>query len=155
MEQNFFCDYNLAETKQQRNITAAGLYPLFVKIASPEQAKAVAHITEKCLLKEGGIITTTNHSGQQWDAPNGWAPLQWIAYIGLNNYLYHSLSKDIAKRWLSLIEKVFRDTGKLMEKYNVEDLNKPAGGGEYPGQDGFGWTNGVYVALKNSIKEPD
>ena len=60
-------------------------------------------------------------------------------------------AKEIAKRWLSLNEKVFKETGKLMEKYNVEDLNKPAGGGEYPSQDGFGWTNGIYVALKNYV----
>ena len=40
----------------------------------------------------------------------------------------------------------------MMEKYNVEDLDKPAGGGEYTGQDGFGWTNGVYVSLKHAIK---
>ncbi len=148
---NFFSDYNLATQQQKHNITAAGLFPLFVKIASAEQAKAVAAQTEKSLLKDGGIVTTTNHTGQQWDAPNGWAPLQWIAYVGLNNYQYYSLAKEIASRWLSLNEKVFRETGKLMEKYNVEDLDKPAGGGEYPGQDGFGWTNGTYVALKNSL----
>jgi alpha,alpha-trehalase len=150
---NFFSDYNLATRQQKHNITAAGLFPLFVKIASAEQAKAVAAETEKKLLKDGGIVTTTIHSGQQWDAPNGWAPLQWIAYVGLNNYQHHSLAKEIASRWLSLNEKVFRETGKLMEKYNVEDLNKPAGGGEYPGQDGFGWTNGTYIALKASLSE--
>jgi len=43
---------------------------------------------------------------------------------------------------------VYANTGKLMEKYNVEDLSKEAGGGEYPAQDGFGWTNGVYLGLK-------
>ena len=34
-----------------------------------------------------------------------------------------------------------------MEKYNVEDMTKTAGGGEYPSQDGFGWTNGVLITL--------
>ncbi|MEP7142786.1 MAG: alpha,alpha-trehalase TreF [Ferruginibacter sp.] len=149
----FFCDYDMVTQKQRQSITAAGLFPLFVKIARREQAKAVADVTQKYLLKDGGLVTTTNHTGQQWDAPNGWAPLQWIGYVGLNNYQHHELAKEIAKRWLSLNEKVFRETGKLMEKYNVEDLDKPAGGGEYPGQDGFGWTNGTYIALKNSMQE--
>jgi len=27
------------------------------------------------------------------------------------------------------------------------DPNRPAGGGEYPTQDGFGWSNGVALAL--------
>ena len=44
------------------------------------------------------------------------------------------------------VRRVYRHTGKLVEKYNVErDL--PGGGGEYPLQDGFGWTNGVTEAL--------
>ena len=150
-EQSFFCDYHLADQAQLPNITAAGLFPLFVNIATTEQANAVAQVTRKYLLKAGGLVTTTIHNGQQWDAPNGWAPLQWIAHVGLQNYRQDALANEIAQRWLALNEKVFATTGKLMEKYNVEDMNKPAGGGEYPGQDGFGWTNGVYVALKNRV----
>ncbi len=45
-------------------------------------------------------------------------------------------------------EKVYAETGKMMEKYNVTDLNLLAGGGEYPNQDGFGWTNGVYLGMR-------
>jgi alpha,alpha-trehalase len=35
----------------------------------------------------------------------------------------------------------------MMEKYDVVDPARAAGGGEYPAQDGFGWTNGVALAL--------
>ena len=150
-EINFFCDFNFVTGQQNKIITAAGLFPLFVNIADKEQAAAVEAVVNDKLLKNGGIVTTNNHTGQQWDAPNGWAPLQWIAVIGLENYGYHSLAKEIANRWLMLNEKVFASTGKMMEKYNVEDLDKTAGGGEYPGQDGFGWTNGVYLALKKFV----
>ena len=58
------------------------------------------------------------------------------------------MAKAIAERWLLLNEKVYRATGKMMEKDNVEDTTQVAGGGEYPAQDGFGWTNAVYLALK-------
>jgi alpha,alpha-trehalase len=34
-----------------------------------------------------------------------------------------------------------------MEKYNAEDTSLVTGGGEYPTQDGFGWTNGVLRKL--------
>jgi alpha,alpha-trehalase len=44
---------------------------------------------------------------------------------------------------------VFKQTGKLLEKYNVVDTKLTAGGGEYPLQDGFGWTNGVLLHLIN------
>ena len=148
---NFFCDYNIETKTINNNITAAGLYPLFVKIANAPQATAVAATTKKYLLKPGGVVTTPNNTGQQWDAPNGWAPLQWVAVIGLNNYKQAVLAKDIASRWLALNDKVYAATGKMMEKYNVEDLSKEAGGGEYPSQDGFGWTNGVYLALKSLL----
>ncbi len=150
-ETGFFCDYNLATKKVNSNITAAGLFPLFVKITNSEQAAKVEAATRQFLLKDGGIVTTTKNTGQQWDAPNGWAPLQWIAYIGLNNYNHEALANKIAHCWVKLNEKVFNDTGKMMEKYNVENLDVPAGGGEYPGQDGFGWTNGVYLALKKKL----
>jgi alpha,alpha-trehalase len=92
-------------------------------------------------------VTTTRNTGQQWDAPNGWAPLQWATIIGLENYGQAALAKDIAARWVELNKKVYAATGKLMEKYDVVDLSKQAGGGEYPSQDGFGWTNGVLLAL--------
>ena len=147
-ETKFFCDYNAVAKSKLNDITAAGLFPLFVKIATPAQAGDVGATTKKHLLKDGGIVTTTQHTGQQWDAPNGWAPLQWISITGLKNYEKNELSKEIATRWMSLNEKVYAATGKMMEKYNVEDLSKEAGGGEYASQDGFGWTNGVYLALK-------
>jgi alpha,alpha-trehalase len=147
----FFCDYDFVLQQQQAGITAAGLFPLFSGIATKEQAVSVAEKTTELLLKEGGIVTTTKHTGQQWDAPNGWAPLQWVAYLGLRNYGFTDLATEIGQRWLSLNEKVFKETGKLMEKYNVEDLDKPAGGGEYVGQDGFGWTNGIYMALRKAL----
>ncbi|MBL0356252.1 MAG: alpha,alpha-trehalase TreA [Chitinophagaceae bacterium] len=150
-DSGFFFDYNFATTQQPDMITAAGVFPLFVKMASPQQAMAVANTVQASLLKEGGIVTTTNNTGQQWDAPNGWAPLQWATISGLKNYNNNKLANSIAQRWLALNDKVYAATGKMMEKYNVEDLSQLAGGGEYPSQDGFGWTNGVYLALKSMM----
>lgn len=149
---HYFCDYHFVKKETLDKITAAGLFPLFVSIANQHQANAIAHSVEEFLLKPGGLVTTNTHSSQQWDAPNGWAPLQWIAFAGLRKYGINHLANEIAIRWTTLNEKVFAETGKLMEKYNVEDLNKLAGGGEYAGQDGFGWTNGVYLAFKNALK---
>ena len=143
----YYADYNFKTATIKNNITAATLYPLFLRVATAPQAKSIASITEKYLLKPGGLVTTVNNTGQQWDAPNGWAPLQWVAVTGLAEYGHKALAQKIATRWLTLNDNVYNTTGKLMEKYNVEDLSKPAGGGEYPSQDGFGWTNGVYLAL--------
>ena len=128
------------------------MYPLFAGVASPDQANRSIEYLSTHFLRPGGWVTTENKSGQQWDAPNGWAPLQWITFIGLKNYGAMDLANEAANRWLNLNEQVFNRTGRMMEKYNVEDLSLDAGGGEYPVQDGFGWTNGVYLALSNEIK---
>ena len=122
--------------------SAAMLYPLFVGVASDAQARGVAAATRTLLLAPGGLLATPLRTGQQWDAPNGWAPLQWIAVRGLADYGHAGLAADIAHRWLATVTRVYDETGRLLEKYDVAE-SLPGGGGEYPTQDGFGWTNGV------------
>jgi alpha,alpha-trehalase len=85
-------------------------------------------------------------TGQQWDAPNGWAPLQWIAIDGLRRHGETGLARKIAAGWALENARVYCKTGKLVEKYNVRDAGEGAGG-EYPVQDGFGWTNAVLVKI--------
>jgi len=143
----FYVDYDFTTRSQKKSLTLAGVVPLFFNMATAEQAEKVsAAINEKFLMR-GGLVTSLKTTGQQWDAPNGWAPLHWITIIGLENYGYKDLASTIARRWIKLNRDVFKRTGKLMEKYNVVDTKLEAGGGEYAGQDGFGWTNGVLLAL--------
>jgi alpha,alpha-trehalase len=99
------------------------------------------------LLAPCGIVATPVDTGQQWDAPNGWAPLQWIAVHGLKSFGQDRLAETIACRFMVNVERVYRESGKLVEKYDVIAANRPGGGGEYPTQDGFGWTNGVMSKL--------
>lgn len=146
-EHGFFVDYDFSEKKQKQVLTLAGLFPLYFTLVSKEQAKQVAENIQTKFLKRGGVVTTLETTGQQWDAPNGWAPLHWITIKGLENYGHTELAAEIARRWIQLNTEVFIRSGKLMEKYNVEDTTLEAGGGEYVGQDGFGWTNGVLLAL--------
>jgi len=145
--EKFFIDYDFRLGKRTGRLTLAGVFPLYTKIATPDQAKAVAKRLEKDFLKKGGLVTTLLDTGQQWDSPNGWAPLHWVAIHGLREYGYYSLADKIKKRWLKTCEGVYLREGKMVEKYNVIEPNKPGGGGEYVLQDGFGWTNGVYAAL--------
>ena len=142
-----YSDLIWSQKEHNNSINAAALYPLYFKTANEERANRVAKIVAQELVKDGGLITTNFKSGQQWDAPNGWAPLQWIGIEGLRNYGHLELANTIKKNWTALNIKVFKSTGKLMEKYNVVDTNLESGGGEYPVQDGFGWTNGVLLKL--------
>jgi len=132
----------------------ASVYPLYFGFATPVQAKSVADHLGKKFLKTGGLLTTLNNTGEQWDSPNGWAPLQWLAYQGLRNYGHDALAEKIALNWIKVNEEVFSRTGKMVEKYNVMDLSQEGGGGEYPLQDGFGWSNGVAAVLIDDIESP-
>jgi alpha,alpha-trehalase len=127
--------------------TMAAAAALYFGVPGAEQGRAVADALERDFLRPGGFVTTANPSGQQWDAPNGWAPLQWMAIQGSRRYGRPDLADMAADRWLALVRRTYRRTGRLMEKYDVVDLSRPAGGGEYPAQDGFGWTNGVTLRL--------
>ena len=127
--------------------TLAAAAVLYFDLATPEQGRAVAARLEREFLKPGGFVTTNIRSGQQWDAPNGWPPLEWMAIEGVRRYGRADLAGTARARWLALNRRTYASTGRMMEKYDVVDITRPAGGGEYPTQDGFGWTNGVALAL--------
>lgn len=146
-KKNFYFDYDFALGQQSLYFTLAGMFPLYAHIATKQQAEAVAQVIRTDFLKAGGVVTTLATTGQQWDAPNGWAPLQWVTVRGLRYYGQDTLADDIKKRWIQLVTKIYQEQGKMVEKYNVVDPGMSAGGGEYALQDGFGWTNGVTLAL--------
>jgi alpha,alpha-trehalase len=141
----FYADFDLDTGTASPQLTAAAAFPLFFRMADPRRAVR-STISLKKLLRPGGLMTTLVETGQQWDAPNGWAPLQWIAVAGLSHYGENWLAGEIAQRWLSMVEESFAATGQLFEKYDVE-RRTAGGGGEYGTVTGFGWTNGVTQEL--------
>lgn len=141
----FFADYDLDLAQVRDQPTAAQGFALFTGAALPERASSTADAL-RGLLRAGGLLVTGDHTGQQWDAPNGWAPLHWIAIEGLRAHGQHALADTIAKRWLALVERHYAATGQLLEKYDVENYGA-GGGGEYGTEIGFGWTNGVSLEL--------
>ncbi len=141
-----FADLDWRTGRPTTTLSAATLFPLFVGVSRPDQSRVVTQTVHRRLLAPGGLRTTTLTSGQQWDMPNGWAPLQWIAVEGLRRNGDPALARSIAERWLTTVSARYRTTGRLVEKYDVE-RRQSGSGGEYPLQDGFGWTNGVTRAL--------
>ncbi|HEX4628056.1 MAG TPA: alpha,alpha-trehalase TreF [Gemmatimonadales bacterium] len=127
--------------------TLAAASPLFFGLATAAQGRMVAARLERDFLKSGGFVTSLVASGQQWDAPNGWPPLEWLAIEGVRRAGRADLADTARARWLALNRRTYRTTGKMTEKYDVVDPERRAGGGEYPTQDGFGWSNGVALAL--------
>ncbi|MCH8568493.1 MAG: alpha,alpha-trehalase TreF [Balneolales bacterium] len=151
-EEGFFFDYDLSNHQKTAVWSLAAVYPLFTGMANAEQAAGVAEGLKAKLLYDGGLASTSLETGQQWDFPNGWAPLQWLAVKGLQKYGHNELAAEIRDRWLRANDIIFGKSKKMVEKYNVADTSGNAGGGEYPLQDGFGWSNGVYLALSADKK---
>lgn len=148
-----YFDFDFINHRQTEELTIAIAAPLFTNVCTQSQSDHIAQILEEKFLKDGGFLTTLKVTGQQWDAPNGWAPLEWIAIQGLMNYGHEKLAKKAAGRWCKSNEKIFEQTGKMMEKYNVELSEGKAEAGTYPTQDGFGWTNGVYLACQKLLNK--
>ncbi len=145
-----FFDYNY-HTKQRSDFwSLASFYPLFTKVATTQQA-ARLHANLQAFLQPGGLVNTlTNPLKGQWDYPNGWANQHWIVVRGLLNYGYDTTAREVTERWLNLNSRVFTETGKFWECYNV--VHQTAGSNErYERQYGFGWTNGVFARLVHEL----
>jgi len=144
--EGFYADWLIDAGMVSASPTAAMLYPLFTGCAGELRARRTIAAARRDLLAPGGLRTTRVASGQQWDAPNGWAPLQWIACEALERHGEPALAAEIARRWTATVTREFAASGRLLEKYDVES-GGGGGGGEYGVQEGFGWTNGVTRAL--------
>jgi alpha,alpha-trehalase len=150
---NIYRDYHHSKQIQTPIESIATVVPLFVGLCSQSQANAVAKTVEDSFLKAGGLVTTLATTLQQWDAPNGWAPLQWFAVKGLKDFGHHELAKRIMQNWLYCVEEYYAAHHTMLEKYNVCDLVATAKGGEYSVQFGFGWTNGVSQQFYRMLKQ--
>lgn len=140
-EHGYYADYDLDAKGVRGELTAASAFALFVGLTCRDRAAATAGALQQ-LLRPGGLMTTLGKTDQQWDAPNGWAPLQWIAAVGLRKYGQDDLAGRIAENWTGMVASHFAATGQLLEKYDVAEC-RAGGGGEYGTEIGFGWTNGV------------
>lgn len=157
----FFFDYNYAKNQQGDVWSLAGVFPLWAGLATPEQAAKIADNLSK-FEQKGGLATTTRQLldtsilfgslPTQWAYPNGWAPLHWVVIKGLENYGYKEQASRIASKWMHTNLLWFEKHHEFIEKYNVVAPLKPPVEGLYPSQAGFGWTNGVFVALSKEYE---
>lgn len=147
-ERGAFYDYDWRKGRSTDVLSSATAMPLFLRLATQEQAMGVADAIKTRLLRAGGVMATDHESGQQWDAPNGWAPGQWTAIKGLNNYGASDLGETIARRWMARVIGTYEKAGVLLEKYDVAAPGISAsggkGGGEYPMQIGLAGPTGRF-----------
>ena len=145
-----YFDYNFETMKRRVYPFATTFYPLWAGMASPEQARRVAANLVK-FEAPGGILTSTETTGSQWDAPFGWAPLQIMAIGGLRRYRYDTAADRLSRKFVSLVVQDFGAHHAIVEKYDVRrrssDLATGIRFGYSSNEIGFGWTNAAVVEL--------
>lgn len=153
-----YYDYDFGNKRVRHYPFLTTFYPLWAGFATKEQAARV----EKNLSlfeKPGGLQTSTYVSGNQWDAPFGWAPLQMIAVQGLRRYGYTDDAERISMKFLSLVRREFLKQGYIVEKYDVvaggSNVSAQIHYGYSANQAGFGWTNAVFTTLYDELKPED
>ncbi len=145
--EGIFTDYNFKKSKFSPVCSAASFYPLFVGLATEEEARKSRQKLLAALETEHGLYTCAENGipgRYQWNAPNGWAPLHFVAIKGLLNYGFTDDAKRIARKYIETVERNFARTGTLWEKYNVEDGTVNVEN-EYEMPPMLGWTAGTYL----------
>ena len=157
-EDGVWYDLDLADGTHRRAFTPSNLVPLWTQAARrPERAAAaVAYVERQDLLRfPGGVPSTTTPSGQQWDFPNVWPPLEHMLVEGLERTglpAAKELAFRIAERRVrgAFVNAAGSGSGDMFEKYDATAVGKQGGGGEYDVQVGFGWSNGVVLDFLNT-----
>ena len=149
-----YYDYDFVRKRLRKYPFLTTFYPLWAGIASREQAAGVVR-TLPMFEKPGGLETSTHQSGDQWDAPFGWAPLELIAVQGLRRYGYNQDADRISTEFLSLVRDEYRKSGRIVEKYDVVHRTADVGGeihfGYRSNEAGFGWTNAAFTVLLDAL----
>lgn len=151
----YYFDYNFKIKRTTPYVDASTFYPLWAGVATPEQAQRVVE-NLPALETHCGIITSVYVTHMQWDAPYGWAPLQYFAVTGLYHYGYAQDAKRLASKWVDLVDADFAKHGIIVEKYDMRKCSSelaPIYYGYSSNQIGFGWTNGVYLFFIRGMKD--
>jgi alpha,alpha-trehalase len=145
-----YFDWNFTRKVRRVYPFATTFWPLWAGLASPTQATRVQAELPR-FERPGGIRTSDRETGNQWDAPFGWAPLQLFAALGLKRYGFDTDARRIADSFLAMVVEDFERRGTIVEKYDVErrksEVEARIHFGYADNQIGFGWTNGVFLEL--------
>jgi len=153
-KEGVFADYDFVRRTPSTYAFITSLYPLWAGVPTRQEA---ARMVAKLNLFEraGGLSTSDYDSGLQWDEPYGWAPTNWIAVAGLVATGYREDAVRIARKFDATVDAGFAADGAIREKYNVVAGNASVSVsvGYKANEIGFGWTNGVYLKMKEIVRE--
>jgi alpha,alpha-trehalase len=144
-----FEDFDFTRGRASSYAYVTSLYPLWAGVATREQAVQI-EARLKVFERPGGLAMSATNSGAQWDEPFGWAPTNWLGVMGLASYQFKDDARRIATGFTGTVDRGFAADGTIREKYNMEAGNAEVHvtAGYKTNEVGFGWTNGVYVKMR-------
>jgi alpha,alpha-trehalase len=147
-----YFDYDFTEKKSSSYQYATTFYPLWAGLSSPWQAAAVMKNLKR-FRQPGGIVTSRNESGAQWDYPYGWAPIQLLACEGMRHYGYNKEADETSADFIRMVAQNFMRDGSIREKYDVvtQSSQTHITRGYQQNVIGFGWTNATFSILANEL----
>jgi alpha,alpha-trehalase len=154
-ERGLYFDYDFENGKRSEYEYVTAFFPLWAGIPTQEQARAVMqHLPT--FEKPGGLVMSPHETGAQWDYPYAWAPDQLIADEGFRRYGFNEDADRVSYEFLSTVAENFRRDGTIREKYNAvtRSSETQVTAGYHMNIVGFGWTNGVFLALLHQLPEP-
>nr|CAD7589261.1 unnamed protein product [Timema genevievae] len=158
-EVGVWLDYDIKNGVSRNYFYPSNVAPLWTKCYNEKDkvnisTKVLAYLKNQNIdYYKGGIPTSVGNTGEQWDMPNAWPPLQIIAIQGLAELGLPEAEEaalKMATNWVRANYKGYQKTGEMFEKYDAVNPGAYGGGGEYTVQSGFGWTNGIILELLNT-----
>lgn len=152
-----YFDYDYTRAARSTVCSAATFSLFFARLLSPHEATTVAKAALDRLEFAHGIAACADAAyehGYQWSFPNTWAPLDFLAAVGLDRYGLHVDARRIARSYVDLVERNFETTGNLWEKYNVVRGDTQVGA-EYAMPSMMGWTAGVLAWAGERLARED
>jgi alpha,alpha-trehalase len=153
-KEGVFADYDFVRQRASTYAYISSLYPLWAGVATREQAQQV--VSKLNLFERPGGLSMSNYeSGTQWDEPFGWAPTNWMAVAGLESMGFRSEAQRISRKFDATIDEGFANDGTIREKYNVVSgtAKVEVSTGYKVNVIGFGWTNSVYLKMKEELQK--
>ncbi|MDR3773081.1 MAG: trehalase family glycosidase [Terracidiphilus sp.] len=149
-----FADFDFVHARPSSYAYIASLYPLWAGFTTRDQAtKIVAQLN--LFERPGGLSNSNTNTGLQWDAPFGWAPTNWIVVSGLDSTGFRTDAARIAQHFDATVDAGFATDNTIREKYNVVAGNSAVKvtAGYKSNEIGFGWTNAIYLKMKQVIQK--
>jgi alpha,alpha-trehalase len=155
-ERGLFFDYDFEKQARSTYEYVTTFYPLWAGISTPEQARAVMQHVGK-FEQPGGLVMSPYETGGQWDSPYAWAPNQLMAIEGMRRGGFDDDANRLSYKFLSMVMENFRRDGTIREKYDAvkRSSETQVTAGYHMNIVGFGWTNGVFLALLHELPQSE